>query len=70
MKARMNSNFGKFAIEVLPLINVRVEFLLNILKTNRPIKPKFCKHIIIDYIYVGNVNYCFSQIFNRVTTLV
>ena len=69
MKAWMSSNFGKFAIELRPLINVRIEFLLNILKTNRPIKAKFCIHIIIDKIYVGNVYHCFSQICNRVTAL-
>ena len=69
MKALMSSNFGKFAIELRPLINVRIEFSLNILKTNRPIKTKFCIHIIIDKIYVGNVNHCFSQICNRVTAL-
>ena len=50
MKAWMSSNFGKFETESLPLINVRIEFLLNILKTNRPIKTKFCIHIIIDKI--------------------
>ena len=65
MNAWMNSNFGKFATELLPLIDVRIEFLFNILKTNRPIKTKFCKHIIIDKIYW----YCFSQIGNRVTAL-
>ena len=55
MKAWMSSNFGKFAIELLPLIDFRIEFLLNILKTNRPIKTKFCIHIIIDKIYfIGN----------------
>ena len=69
MKAWMSSNFGKFATELLPLIDVRIEFLFNILKTNRPIKTKFCKHIIIDKIYFGNVNRCFSQIGNRVTPL-
>ena len=58
MKAWMSSNFGKFATELRPLIDVRIEFLLNILKTNRPIKTKFCIwHIIIDKIYV--VNHCF-----------
>ena len=31
MKALISSNFGKFATE---LIDVRIEFLLNILKTN------------------------------------
>ena len=70
MKAWVSSNFGKFAIELRPLINVRIEFLLNILKTNRPIKTKFCIHIIIDdKIYVGNVYHCFSQMCNRVTAL-
>ena len=44
MKAWMSLNFGKFETELLPLINVRIEFLLNILKTNRPIKTKFCIH--------------------------
>ena len=62
-------NFGKFAIESRLLINVRIELLLNILKTNRPIKTKFCIRIIIDKIYVGKVNPCFSQICNRVTAL-
>ena len=52
----MSSNLGKFETELLPLINVRIEFLLNILKTNRPIKTKFCLHIIIDKICFGIVN--------------
>ena len=69
MKAWMSSNFGKFATELRPLIDVRTEFLLNILKKNRLIKTKFCIHIIINKIYVGNVNHCFSQICNRVTAL-
>ena len=58
MRAWMSSIFGKFAKELRPLINVRIEFLLNNLITNRPIKTKFCIHIIIDKIYVGNVNHC------------
>ena len=69
MKAWMSSNFGNFATELLPLIEVRIEFLFNILKMNRPIKTKFCKHIIIDKIYFGIVNHCFSQISNRVIAL-
>ena len=69
MKAWMSSNFGKFATELLPLIDVRIESLFNILKTNRPIKTKFCKYIIIDKIYFGIVNRCFSQICNRVRAL-
>ena len=62
MKARMSSNFGKFATELLPLIDVRIEFLLNILKTNRPIKTKFCIYIIIDKIYFGIVNRFFRKL--------
>ena len=54
---------------VTALDDVRIEFLLNISKTNRLIKTKFCIHIIIDKIYVGIVNHCFSQICNRVTAL-
>ena len=40
MKAWISSNFGKFAIELRHLINIRIEFLLNILKTNIPDKKK------------------------------
>ena len=69
MKAWMSSNFGKFATELQPLIDVRIQFLLNIFKTNRPIKTKFCLHIIIDKIYVGIINHHFSQICNRVSAL-
>ena len=64
MKGWMSSNFGKSATELQPLIEVRIKFLLNILKKNRPIKTKFFRHIIIDKIYVGIVNRCFSQICN------
>ena len=69
MKAWMSLNFGKFATELLPLIDVRIEVLFNILRTNRLIKTNFCKHIIIDKIYFGIVNHRFSQIGNRVTVL-
>ena len=69
MKAWMSSNFGKFATELLLLTDVRIEFSFNILKTNRPITTKFCKHVIIDKIYFGIINRCFSQIGNRVTVL-
>ena len=41
MKAWMSSNLGKFATELLPLVDVRIGFLPNILKINRPIKTKF-----------------------------
>ena len=69
MKAWMSLNFGKFATELLPLIDVRIEFLLNILKTNGLIKTKFCIHIIINKIYFNIANCCFSQIGNSVTAL-
>ena len=42
--------FDKFATELRPLIDVRIKFLLIILKANRPIKTKFCIHNIIDKI--------------------
>ena len=61
-KAWMSSNFGKFATELQPLIDVRIEFLFNILKTNRPIKTKFCIHIIINKIYFGIVNHFFRKL--------
>ena len=69
MKTWIFSNFGKFATELLPLIDVRIEFLLNILKTNRQIKTKFCIHIILDKIYCVIVIRCFSLICKRVTAL-
>ena len=69
MKAWMSSNFGKFATELRPLIDVSIKFLLNILNTYRLIKTKFCIDIIIDKIEVGIVNLCFLQICNRVTAL-
>ena len=58
----MHESLDEFATVFLPLIDVRIEFLLNILKTNRPIQTKFCINIIIDKIYFGIVNRCFSQI--------
>ena len=70
MKAWTSSNFCKFATELLPLIDIRIEFLLSILKMNRPIETKFCIHIIIDKIYFSIVIHRFSQIGNRVTALV
>ena len=69
MKAWMISNFGQFETESWPLIDVRIEFLLNIMKTNRLIKTKFCIHIIIDNIYIGIVNSCLWQICKRVTAI-
>ena len=70
MKAWMSSNFGKFATELRPLIDVRIAFLLNILKTNRTIKTKFCIHIIIDKTYVGNVNHFFRKFATELRPLI
>ena len=41
IKAWMSLNFGYFAAELRPLIDGRIEFLLNISKTNIAIKTKF-----------------------------
>ena len=62
MKVWMSSNFGKFASELRPLIDVRMLFLLNIFRKNKQTETKFCIHIIIDKINVRIVNLCFSQI--------
>ena len=48
--------FCKFATELRPLNDVRIQFLFNILKLNGQNLIKFCIHIIIDKIYVGIVN--------------
>ena len=63
MKAWICSNFSKFATELRPLIDVRIKFLLNILKMNRPIKTKFYIHIIIDKIYIDKI--CKSLFFSN-----
>ena len=68
MKAWMSSNFGKFATDILPLIDVRIEFLLNILKTNGLNKTKFCIHIIIDKIYFDIVNDIVNRCFRKLAT--
>ena len=70
MKAWMSLNFGKFATELRPFIDVRIWFLLNILKTNSPIKTKFCIHIIIDKIYVGIVNHFFRKFAKELRPLI
>ena len=70
MKAWLSSIFGKFATELRPLIDVRIEFLLNILRTNRAIKTKFCIHIIIDKTYVGNVNHFFRKFITELRPLI
>ena len=50
MKAWISSNFSKFATELRPLIDVRIRFLLNILKTYRPINiTKTCPCNILQF---------------------
>ena len=69
MKALISSIFGKFATELWPLIDVKIKFLLNILKTTRPIKTNFCIYIIINKIYVVICKSVFFANYNRVTAL-
>ena len=52
--------FFKFATELRPLNDVRIQFLFNILRMNGQNLTKFCIHINIDKIYVGIVNCHFS----------
>ena len=49
------SFFRKFATELWPLIDVRIFFLLNILRMDGQNLSKFCIHIIIDKIYFDKV---------------
>ena len=70
IKAWMSSNFSKFATELRPLIDVRISFLLNILKMYRPINTKFCIHIIIDKIDVGIVNVVFRKFATELRPLI
>ena len=68
MKAWMSSNFGKFATELRPLIDVIIKFLLNILKTNR-LRPNFVYTLSLTRSTLLFVNRCFLQLCNRVTAL-
>ena len=60
------SFFCKILTELRPLIDVRISFPLNILRTNR---TKFCVHIKIDTILLGIIARYFSQNFDGVTAL-
>ena len=46
----LSLNFGKFATELQPIIDVIILFPLNILKMNEQNLTKFCMHINIDNI--------------------
>ena len=65
MKAWMSSNFGKFATELLPLIDVRIEFLFNILRTNKQIETKF---LYTHYHRQDLLWYCKSLFFCKLAT--
>ena len=60
----VNRHFRKFATGLQPLIDVKIQFLFNILRIDGQNLTKSCLHIIIDKIYVGIVNNYFSQICN------
>ena len=47
--------FRKFATELRLLIDVRIQFLFNILRMNRQNLTKFCIHLIIDTIKISIV---------------
>ena len=59
MKAWMSSNFGKFATELWPLIDVRIKFLLNILKTIYRLRPNFVYTLSLTRSTLLFVNHCF-----------
>ena len=61
--------FSKLETELRPLIDVKIQFLFNILRMNGQILTKFCIHLIIDKICVGILNRNFLQVCNRVTAL-
>ena len=62
-------HFRNFATELRPLIDVRIWFLLNILRMNGQNLTKFCLHIIIDKIYFVIVKHLFLQICNSYMAL-
>ena len=65
----LSVKFRKFITELQPLIDARISFPLNILRTNGQNLTKFCMHIYVDNIYVGIVKRQILQICNRVMAL-
>ena len=59
MKAWISSNFGKFATELRPLIDVRIDRL----------RPNFVYTLSLTRSTFLFVNHSFSQICNRATAL-
>ena len=49
----VNRHFYKFASELWPLIDIKIQFLFNISRMKGQNLTKFCIHIIIDKVYVG-----------------
>ena len=46
----LSVKFRRFATELRPLIDLRISFPLNILRTNGQNLTQFCRHIYIDNI--------------------
>ena len=61
--------FCKFATELRPVIDVRIWFLLNILRINGQNLTKFCIDIIIDKNYFGIVKHHVLKFCNRAAAL-
>ena len=61
--------FHKFITELWPLIDVRISFLLNVLRTNWWNLTKFWIYIDTDTIWIGIVSCQFSQTYYRVMAL-
>ena len=62
-------HFCKFITELWPLIDVRISFPLNILRTSWWNLTKFCIYIDIINIYISIVTHQFSKINNSVMVL-
>ena len=69
MLGLLSINFNLFITELWPLSDVRILYLLNILRTNRWNLTKFCMYIDTESILVGIVTHQFSQINNRIIAI-
>ena len=69
MLGLLSVNFRKFIIELWPLIDVRISFLLNILRTNWWNLTKFWIYIDTDKLWIRIASCQFSQTYNRVMAL-
>ena len=66
----LHLNFCLFITELWPLIDVRISFPLNILKTNWLIFTKFCNALILSRSTLGLLGINFSLIYIRVELLI